>query len=93
VNFHTFLNTELHGGEWSASHPGPFAPEERDSGTHFIGWWLGIRASVEWWREKLPLWPCREWNPGQAYRPVTKVSYSDHLSNVLKLTNWCIAVT
>jgi hypothetical protein len=34
-------------GEWSASHPGRFTPKERDPGTHWIGGWVGPRASLD----------------------------------------------
>jgi hypothetical protein len=33
VEIHIFLTSELVGGEWSASRPGPFTPGERTSGT------------------------------------------------------------
>jgi hypothetical protein len=36
----------LVGGEWSASRPGRFTPEERDPGTHSIGW-VGPRAGLD----------------------------------------------
>jgi hypothetical protein len=35
-----FLTSELAGGEWSASRPGRFTPEERAPGTHWIGGWV-----------------------------------------------------
>jgi hypothetical protein len=31
VLLHTFLTSTLEGGEWRASHPGRFTPEERTS--------------------------------------------------------------
>jgi len=33
-------------GEWSASHPGRFTPGERAPGTHWIGGWMGPRATL-----------------------------------------------
>jgi hypothetical protein len=41
------LTSALDGGEWSASRPGRFTPRERASGTHWIGGWVGPRASNE----------------------------------------------
>jgi hypothetical protein len=38
------LTSALEGGEWSASRPGRFTPRERDTGTHWIGGWVGPRA-------------------------------------------------
>jgi hypothetical protein len=34
VYIHIFLTSELAGGEWSASCPGRFTPEERAPDTH-----------------------------------------------------------
>jgi len=44
---HAFLISELDGGEWSASHSDCFTAEERVPGTHWIGRWVGPRASVD----------------------------------------------
>jgi hypothetical protein len=41
------LTSALVGGKWSASHPGRFTPWEISSGTHWIGGWLGPRASLD----------------------------------------------
>jgi hypothetical protein len=41
-----FLASALDGGEWSASCPGRFIPEEIILGTHWIGDWL--------WKEENP---------------------------------------
>jgi hypothetical protein len=41
------LTSALVGGEWSASRPGHFTPEERTSGTHWIGGWVGPRTSLD----------------------------------------------
>jgi hypothetical protein len=41
------LTSALDGGEWSASYPGRYTPEERASGTHWIGGWVGPRAGVD----------------------------------------------
>jgi hypothetical protein len=37
VHFHIFLTSVLAGGEWSASRPDHFTPEEIVPGTHWIG--------------------------------------------------------
>jgi hypothetical protein len=34
-------------GEWSASLPGSFTPRERAPGIHWIGGWVGPRASLD----------------------------------------------
>jgi hypothetical protein len=39
--------TTLTGGEWSASRPGHFTPEERLSGTNWLGGWVGPRAGLD----------------------------------------------
>jgi hypothetical protein len=42
-----FLTSELHGGEWSASYPSRFAPEERALGTQCIRGWVDPRISLD----------------------------------------------
>jgi hypothetical protein len=42
-----FLTSELDGGEWSASRPGRFIPEERSPGTYWIGDWVGPRSGLD----------------------------------------------
>jgi hypothetical protein len=41
------FSTVIVGGECSASSPGRFTPEERVTGTHWIGGWLGPRAGLD----------------------------------------------
>jgi hypothetical protein len=43
---HVYLTPTLVGGEWSASLPGRFTPEEKTSGTHWIADWVGPRAGL-----------------------------------------------
>jgi hypothetical protein len=63
VCLHAFLTSALDGGGWSASRPGRFIPRERAPGTHWIGGWVGPRASLDAVvRRKLPS-PCRDSNP------------------------------
>jgi len=54
VQLHALLILALVGGKWSASHPGHFNPGEGTPDTHWIGGWVGSRASpdVEVRREK-----------------------------------------
>jgi hypothetical protein len=47
VKAHVFLTSALAGGEWSASRPCHFTPGERAPGTHWIGDWVGPRASLD----------------------------------------------
>jgi hypothetical protein len=41
------LTSVLNGGEWSASRPGSFNPGEIDTGTHWIGGWVGPRGGLD----------------------------------------------
>jgi hypothetical protein len=45
--FSPSLTSALDGGMWSASCPGRFTPEKKASGTHWIGGWVGPRASLD----------------------------------------------
>jgi hypothetical protein len=48
VWIYIFLTSVLVGGEWSASRPGSFIPGERPPPcTHWIGDWVGTRASLD----------------------------------------------
>jgi hypothetical protein len=47
VETHVFLTSALVGGEWSASRPGWFTPEEGAPGTHWRGGWVGPRAGLD----------------------------------------------
>jgi hypothetical protein len=47
VQIHIFLTLALVGGEWSASRPGLFTPGERAPSSHWIGGWVGPRASLD----------------------------------------------
>jgi hypothetical protein len=44
---HISLTSALAGGEWSASRPGLFTPEERASGTYWIEGWVDPRAGLD----------------------------------------------
>jgi hypothetical protein len=45
---HVFLNSALVGGEWSASYPGHFTPEESSPGIRWIGGWVGPGTSLDY---------------------------------------------
>jgi hypothetical protein len=47
VQRHAFLTSALDGGQWSASRPGRFTPEEWAPGTHWIGGWVGPRTGLD----------------------------------------------
>jgi hypothetical protein len=41
------LTSALDKGEWSASRPGRFTPNERDSGMLWIGGWVGPSIGLD----------------------------------------------
>jgi len=41
------LTLALDGGEWSASCPDHFTPQERGPSTHLMGGWVGLRAGLD----------------------------------------------
>jgi hypothetical protein len=45
AKIHVLLTSVLIGGEWSAIHPSHVNPGGRASGAHWIGGWVGPRAS------------------------------------------------
>jgi hypothetical protein len=47
VYIHLFLISALARGEWSASRPGRFIPEERAPCTHWIGGLVDPRAGLD----------------------------------------------
>jgi len=47
VVIYTFLTLALDGDEWLASHPGHFISVEKPPLTHWIGGWVGPRASLD----------------------------------------------
>jgi hypothetical protein len=47
VQIFIFLTSALSGGEWSASLPGRFTPEERAPCTQWIGSWVDPRAGLD----------------------------------------------
>jgi hypothetical protein len=43
----SFLTLALDVGDWSASHPGGFTPWGRAPAAHWIGVWVGPKASLD----------------------------------------------
>jgi hypothetical protein len=69
---YSFLTLALEGGEWSASRPGrAFPPGERAPSTHFIGGWVGPRASLDAEARRKFLCPCWGLHPGRPVRSQT----------------------
>jgi hypothetical protein len=63
VQLHIFLTLTVDGGEWSASRPGRFTPREKPPGIHWVGGWVGPRASFDAVvKRKIPSL-CRDSNP------------------------------
>jgi hypothetical protein len=52
------LASALERGEWPVACSGHFTTEERDTSTHWIGGWVGLRASMDTEEEKMSC-PCR----------------------------------
>jgi hypothetical protein len=63
VDLQAFLTSALDGVESLVSRPDRFTPRERVTGTHYIGLWVGPRASLDAVvRIKIPSL-CRDSNP------------------------------
>jgi hypothetical protein len=56
------LTLELGLGMWSASRPGRFMPEERASGTYWVGGLVGLRVVLDEVEKRKMFCPCRESN-------------------------------
>jgi hypothetical protein len=77
VYIHIFLTSALAGGQWWASRPGRFTPEERAPGTRWIGGWVDPRVGlddVEKWKFLTP--------PGLELRPLSRPASSQSLYRV-----------
>jgi hypothetical protein len=74
VYIHIFLSSALAGGEWSASGPGHFTPEERVPGTHWKRVWVGPRAGLDDVVKEKFLTP-----PGLEIRPLGLLARSQSL--------------
>jgi hypothetical protein len=81
VNLHAFLNSTLDGGEWSASQTRRLTPRERDSGTHWIGGWMGLGTGLDTATKRKHTYHCRESNLGYSAR--TLVTVITELSRIL----------
>jgi hypothetical protein len=64
-----FLTSALDWSEWSASHPRHFTPRETAPCTHWVGGWVGPRASLDTMEKRRISCPCQELNP--SHQPVT----------------------
>jgi hypothetical protein len=76
VQIRIFLTSTLVGGEWSASCPGRFTPEERAPGTHWIGGWVGPRAGLDD-VEMRKFFPHRDSNSGLSVVQPVASRYTD----------------
>jgi hypothetical protein len=54
-------------GEWSVSRPCRFTPEERATGIHCIGGWMGPKVGLDSVKKR-KMWHCRESNAGRPAR-------------------------
>jgi len=61
IELSAFLTTILDGGELSTSCPSHFTPRERSPNTHWIGDWVGPRASLDMVAKRKKLLPCVCW--------------------------------
>jgi hypothetical protein len=68
----------LVGGEWSTSHPGRFTPEERVSGTHWIGGWVDLRAGLDDLEKTKFLRPYRDSNSDPSVVQPVASRYTDY---------------
>jgi hypothetical protein len=57
-----FFTSALDGGEWSASCSSCFMPRELAPGTHWIGGWVGLRASPDAVEKRDISCAFQEWN-------------------------------
>jgi hypothetical protein len=73
----TFFISALAGGEWSASRPCRFTPEERAPVTHWIGGWVDPRASLDY-VEKRKLLPSQGSELVTLGRPPRSRNYTDY---------------
>jgi len=67
VQFHSLLTFALHGGEWSASHPGHLTPMKGAPSTNWIGAWVGARASLDMVAKRNV--PASAWNQTSIIQP------------------------
>jgi hypothetical protein len=74
VYIHVFFTSALVGGEWLTSRPCRFTTRERAPDTHWIGGWVGPRASLDdvEKRKCLPL-------PRLKFRPLGRPAHSQSL--------------
>jgi hypothetical protein len=82
------LTSALDGGEWSVSRPGRFTHRKRAPGTHWIGGWLGPRASLETvMKRKIPS-SRRESNRRTPIVQLVDQPYTDWAITALGVREW-----
>jgi hypothetical protein len=79
-----FLTWELDGGEWSASCSCHFTPRERAPDTHWIGDWVGPRASLDA-VEKRNILHCQESNHSTCIPSLCRLRYQGSSPHPMKL--------
>jgi hypothetical protein len=52
IEIHMFLTSALFGGEWTASHPGYFTPEEGSPIIHQIGGLVGPSTGLDYMEKR-----------------------------------------
>jgi hypothetical protein len=67
----------LERNEWSVLRPSRFAPRERDSGTHWIGCWVGPRAGLDAVEKRKIPSPRQESNPRTPIVQPVAIRYID----------------
>lgn len=66
VLIYLFLTSALDGGKWCTSRRGDFTPES-NSGTHFEGNWVGLRAGLGVLKKRKVFYLCRVSNLGPSF--------------------------
>jgi hypothetical protein len=66
VWLYSFLISALDGGKWSASRPGGVTLEN-NSGTHLVGNWMGLRASLSVLKKRKIFYLCLVSNLGPSF--------------------------
>jgi hypothetical protein len=83
VETHIFLASALAGDEWSASRPGRFTSAEGAHGTHWIGGWMGSRASLDGVEKRKFLTL-----PGLELRPLGHLAHTQSLYRLRYPGSW-----
>jgi hypothetical protein len=94
IQLHSFLNSALYGGEWSASRTGRFPPPrgEEVPGTPWIGSWVGPRDGPETTAKRKNPFPCRESNPERPVRSLITLLTELYGSHVISYKVWIFRI-